>query len=81
MAVKEQTEIDGFRVEVETMTDDNDAARGEWVDCWISKGRHSASLALAEDCGVIEVDGGEDIPIPAKTLERVRAYAVSLGYD
>lgn len=76
-----ETTLDGFTVTVERMKDENDPARGEWNDCYVAKGRHSASLACLEDFGYIEVDGGVNIPVKPQTLENIRAFAEKHGYD
>jgi len=79
--MKESATIDGFTVELETMSDPSDPGRGEWVDCWVSQGRHSASLGLLEDLGMIEVDGGQDIYVPLVTIGRIRTWAARYGYE
>jgi hypothetical protein len=81
MKTLHKTTVDGFEVEIVKMSDENDPARGEWVDAYVSKGRHSASLAVIEDFGYIEVDGGEDIKLAASTIDEIREIADAHGYD
>jgi hypothetical protein len=72
MAIRINTEIDGFEVEVTDRY--NDEGRTE---CFITKGRKGASLALCEDFGTVEEDGPR---ISDATLEKVRKLAEANGY-
>lgn len=69
-----ETVIAGFTVTVEPNED------REGVNCWLTKGRHGNSLAMIEDHGYIEVDGGTDIPVSAAVIARARTFAERHGY-
>lgn len=66
--------IDGFECEI---THD-----GELMSCFISQGKCSSSLTLAENMGHIEdIDDRVDpIKIDENTLVRIRLWAESHGY-
>jgi hypothetical protein len=72
MAIRINTEIDGFEVEVTDRY--NDEGRTE---CFITKGRKGASLALCEDYGTVEEDGPS---ISESTLEKISKLARENGY-
>lgn len=54
----------------------------EGVNCFISCGRSSSSLAKVEDYATVgEVDDRDgEIPIPDSTIDKIRAYAEGFGY-
>ena len=64
-----KTTIDGLTIEIEP----NEGRDG--VNCYISKGRFSASLACLEDTGLISWGDKADYIVPARTIERIRVYA------
>ena len=68
--------IDGLRVEIEPSSD------GEGMDCTISKGRFSASLACLEDTAMLfnHTTGEEWGPVPERTIERIAHWAMDRGY-
>lgn len=68
MATIAKRTIAGFTVEIE---------QGEnGIECWISKGRDSASLAVAEDYG--ELNDGTSVD--NGTLDFIREFAEKYGY-
>ncbi len=72
METNETTVINGFTVELEFCEDG--AVMGS-----VEKGRFSSSLTVAE-CGSIEDDYGNELDIPAATLERIMEWAYANGY-
>lgn len=68
----------GYEVVAETMTDDSDPARGEWLDVWVTTpdGLHSNSLALLADLG--EFDDGPRIS--ERATDAITAWAQRHGY-
>ena len=72
MAILINETIDGFEVEVSDRY--NDEGR---IECFITKGRKGASLALCEDYGTVEEDGPR---ISDSTLAKVRKLAEKHGY-
>ena len=66
--------IDGFRCELETLDDGR-------KDCFISKGRFSASLGAASDEGKLWAsDWTQSLPIGQKTLAAIESWALANGY-
>lgn len=68
------TTIDGFTVTIEPNED------REGVQCWVSKGRATSSLALVEDLGHVEDDREGTFGVREATIDRIRAYAERHGY-
>ena len=76
---KIRTTINGFLCEIEPNED------REGVNCYVSKGRFSASLACLEGEGILSADGnsyGEDIEldVPQTTINQIVSWAVGKGY-
>lgn len=71
--------VSGYTVWVETMRDDCDPERGEWVECWVKNPRtgHTNSLALLEDLGAFD-DGPK---ITNMSLTAIRRFAERHGYE
>lgn len=68
-----KTKIHGYTVELEV---DDDVPESH---CYISRGRHSASLELVDACGGFD-DGTDDQDIPVNTIAAIRAWAEKNGY-
>jgi hypothetical protein len=66
--------IAGYTVDIEPHED------REGVDCWVSKGRFSASLACLEGEGGLFNDQGQMQPVPEAILDRIRSFAEQHGY-
>lgn len=52
----------------------------EGVNCYIEKGRATASLECADCEGHLEMPNGEEVYFPAKVGNAVRAWAETFGY-
>lgn len=48
-------------------------------NCFISKGRYSASLACASDMGTL-TDDSDEIAIPPRVLDAIEEWALQQGY-
>jgi len=66
--------IDGFTVTIEP-NDDRDG-----VNCYVEKGRASASLAVVEDFGALSPGEPEEVEINNETQGRIKAFARRHGY-
>lgn len=67
--------IDGILCELEPTDDDGR------IDCFLTKGRFSASLAGADGEGVLWAnDFEESLPVSSETLGRITAWALRHGY-
>lgn len=65
--------INGYTVTIEPNED------REGVNCWIEMDGYSASLAAAEDMGVL-YKGDAEKPISQRSLDEIRHWAESKGY-
>jgi len=69
--------IDGFQVEVEVEMDGGQPVSS----CFISKGKCSSSLRLAQELGGVEgCDGACFEPMSESTLAKIEEFAYDNGY-
>ena len=66
------TTIAGYRIEI--------ANEGDSIQCWVEKGRHSASLAALQNSGVLEDSSGFEHKVHPATIDRITAWAEYNGY-
>ena len=69
------TTINGYRVSLKPATDDSSS------ECWITRGKFSASLGYAINTGELHSDqSGVDAPIDFDTVERIHEWAIANGW-
>lgn len=67
-----KTVIGGYTVEM-------DDSNGN-MDCFVTKGNYSASLACVLDCGCLENSRGSSIEIDYSQLDKIEEWAMARGY-
>lgn len=68
------TVINGFTAEIEPNAD------REGVNCYVYKGRYSASLECADDNGFLTDNDDRELTVPPGTLAAILTWARGHGY-
>ena len=69
------TTINGYRVSLKPATNDSSS------ECWITRGKFSASLGYAINTGDLHSDkSGVDAPIDFDTVEKIHEWAIANGW-
>lgn len=69
-----QTIIKGYRVELDIEGPE------EPTQCFVFKGKHSASLAALSMTGCLSYSNWDDIRVPEEVIEAIESWAVENGY-
>jgi len=66
------TKISGYSVEISACDDS--------TNCWIEKGKYSASLAALQDTGLLETTLGGEHAVNPDIIDRITEWAEANGY-
>ena len=66
------TKICGYTVEISTC--------GDSTQCWVEKGKFSASLAALQDTGLLETRLGGEHSVNVDVINRITEWAEANGY-